>query len=301
MTARAVRQDTFIYKHAAGCDIRADAYWTPGAPPGPAVLWLHGGGLVTGSRRALPAEQAALYVSAGFTVVAADYRLAPETRLPAIMEDASDALAWLRGGEHGLPIDPDRIAVIGHSAGGYLALRFGLEYSVAPRAIVSFYGYGDIAGDWCALPAPYYQRQPAIPAADALRAVGGAPLSEVDSPERLRFYIYCRQSGTWLAHVTGLDLAHDAAAIHTWCPARQAVMGFPPSLLIHGEADTDVPAAQSQLMAQALSAAGVPHDLLILPGRGHGFDLEAPGLGGADTMRAFARVIAFLQQHTAPG
>jgi acetyl esterase/lipase len=85
-----------------------------------------------------------------------DYRLAPETKLDAILEDIDAAYGWLRkeGSREGL--DADRVAVVGHSAGGYLTLMAGCRFSPKPAALVSFYGYGDIAGDWYSRPDPYY-------------------------------------------------------------------------------------------------------------------------------------------------
>src|SRR5688572_13271919 len=117
--------NTHIYKSIDDCDILVDVYPAP-QPSGAAILWLHGGMLMAGTRADISPGQRQRYLTAGYTVVSADYRLAPETKLPAIITDLQDVYAWMRsagGGAYG--IDPDRIAVIGHSAGGYLTLLAG--------------------------------------------------------------------------------------------------------------------------------------------------------------------------------
>ena len=70
----------------------------------------------------------------GFALVSFDYRLAPEVKLPAIVEDVEDALRWLRGkGPELLHIDPDRLVVTGGSAGGYLTLLTGFRVRPRPK------------------------------------------------------------------------------------------------------------------------------------------------------------------------
>ena len=72
MTAKA----TYTFKTAGECEIRADVYTRPGLVNRPAILWLHGGALILGSREMIPPQQVDLYLDAGYTVIAADYRLA---------------------------------------------------------------------------------------------------------------------------------------------------------------------------------------------------------------------------------
>ncbi len=77
---------TFTYKTAAGCEIRADVY---GGAPGasrPAVMWMHGGALIFGNRKSLTRPFHAGLLQLGYVIVSIDYRLAPETKLPAIIE-----------------------------------------------------------------------------------------------------------------------------------------------------------------------------------------------------------------------
>ena len=289
---------TIVYKTVAGCAIHADIYRP--ADDGalrPAILWLHGGALIFGSRRNLPREQAALYTSNGYVVVAADYRLAPETRLPAIVEDVADAWRWLlEKGTAYYGIDPTRVAVVGHSAGGYLALLSGHTLTPRPAAIVSFYGYGDIRGEWYSRPDPHYASQPAVPEDKANAAVGNTPLSESEFMPRFLYYLYGGQQGLWPRQVSGRDPDADAGWFTPYCPALNVSPGYPPTLLIHGEEDTDVPVARSREMAAELARHGVPHELLTLPERGHMFDAHE-GVGDATVAEVFRRVLGFLGEH----
>jgi len=295
-----VRQ-THIFKTADGCEIAADVYRPADELTRPVILWLHGGALIFGAREALPAEQMERYVRAGYVVVSADYRLAPETKLPAIIEDLRDVYRWLRQAGPGLfGAHPDRIAVIGHSAGGYLTLMSGYCVAPRPRALVAFYGYGDIVGDWYTRPSVHYSQQPAVSQEEAYGAVGGPPLANSPFGERFRYYLYCRQRGIWPQEVSGHDPATEPDWFIPYCPLRQVTPDYPPTLLLHGDQDTDVPYQQSVLMDQALRQQGVTHELLTMASRGHGFDHGAEGMDDPVIAEAFDRVLAFLGQHLSP-
>ena len=88
-------KQTYTYKVVGRHEILADVYRYPGEEIRPAILWIHGGALIVGTREWIPTDQLAAYLDAGFAVVAIDYRLAPETKLTAIIEDLGDAWAWL--------------------------------------------------------------------------------------------------------------------------------------------------------------------------------------------------------------
>ena len=137
---------TCTYKTVADCDIKVDVYrQAKRAVSAGTIVYIHGGCLIYGSRQGINPRQMALYQEAGYTVVAMDYRLAPETKLPEIIEDLQAAFRWI--GDKGPDLfsgDPGQIAVVGHSAGGYLALMAGCYAVPRPKAVVAFYGYGDI-------------------------------------------------------------------------------------------------------------------------------------------------------------
>src|SRR5689334_497887 len=293
-----VRQ-TYTYKTVDECGIQADVYRMPGEAVQPALLWIHGGALIGGYRGHIADEQLRGYLDAGFTVVSIDYRLAPETKLKAIVEDLQDAYGWLRAQGPGLfGIDPDRIGVAGHSAGGYLTLMTGLCVAPRPRALVAFYGYGDIAGAWYSRPDPFYNQQPVVPREEAYGVVGGTPLSEGVASERFRFYLYCRQHGLWPLEVTGHDPDTEPHAFDPFCPVRNVTADYPPTLLLHGDHDTDVPYEQSVLMAGALQQHQIEHELITVANGGHGFDGANGGLQDPANAARFAQVVAFLKRHS---
>jgi acetyl esterase/lipase len=232
------------------------------------------------------------YLRAGYTVVSIDYRLAPESKLPSSVEDLEDALLWIRREGPGLfAADVDRIAVVGHSAGGFMTLLAGFRVNPRPRALVSFYGYGDIIGDWLSKPDPFYCRQPAPSLDEVKEFVGGEVISHSRLP-RGAFYLHCRQNGLWSKEITGFDPETEADAYVPFLSVRNVTADYPPTLLMHGDDDTDVPCAQSIMMAEALQRAGVKHELRIYPGAGHGFDVSKEY-----KKDAYDRTFAFLSQH----
>ena len=161
------------------------------------------------------------------------------------------------------------MAVVGHSAGGYLTLMSGLVAEPAPLALISFYGYGDLVGPWYSEPDDFYRQQELVSEADARAGVGADAISNgTGHDDRGKFYLWCRQQGVWPLEVGGADLE----SLHAYCPERHVTAAYPPTLLLHGDEDTDVPYEQSVRMAEALKAADVEHEFVTIDGGGHGFE-----------------------------
>jgi len=293
-------KQTTVFKVVGDCEIKADVYGiSDDASQRPAIIYIHGGALILGNRRNIHPDQLDAYVRRGYKLVSIDYRLAPETKLKEIIEDVQDAFRWVhKKGSSLFNINPNRLAVIGHSAGGYLTLMTGFCVSPRPKALISFYGYGDIAGTWYSRPDPFYSKQPPVTESEAYKAVGGPAISDISdeqSYKRARFYLYCRQHGLWPKEVTGHDPDMEPAAFDPFCPVRNVTSDYPPTLLLHGDMDTDVPYGQSVMMADKLAQVGIEHKLITISGRGHGFD----GLGIKDptVANALDQVLAFLKRH----
>ncbi len=283
--------ESLIYKRTSDCDIHLDVH-RPNEPNGHVIVWIHGGALIGGSRAVQPARLTH-YLDAGYTVFSIDYRLAPETKLPEIIEDVRDALAWVRAnGREVTDVDPTRMGVVGHSAGGYLSLMTG-TFDAPPNAIVAFYGYGDLIGDWYAKPDVFYRNtQPLVSESDAFALVAGPPVTNADEREGpTKFYLYCRQQGLWPLHVGGHNPLTDAAF---YCPERNVAPNYPPTMMLHGDNDTDVPYEQSVQMSGALRGRDIPHELITIAGGGHGFEWAEDD---PQVVAAWHRVIAFLQEH----
>ena len=103
-------------------------------------------------------------------------------------------------------IDRSRIATGGASAGGYLAQMTGFCLNPRPRALVSYFGYGDIVGPWYSQPDEFYRTQPLVSKKEALSVVGVTPISDPpQNNQRDKFYVYCGQNGLWTRQATGRD------------------------------------------------------------------------------------------------
>lgn len=300
-------RETFIYKTASNTEIKADVYRLPGDEVRPAVFWMHGGALMFGDRGMLPPDQAYRYLQAGYVIVSIDYRLAPESKLPAILEDVDDAYRWVREkGPQLFRIDPNRIAVVGHSAGGYLTLIAGYRLKPRPKVLVSFYGYGDITEEWTTRPSEFHIKQGRIAKEAAESVVGERVLSESPIFPRVRFYGYCRQNGLWPKAVTTFDPQTELEKIEPFRPVRHVTKDYPPTLLLHGDRDTDVPFEESVRMAAALKQHDIPHQLIRMENSDHLFDVfpagltpdaQPIGLRDPKVAAAFDQVVAFLNKH----
>lgn len=287
-----IRKATYEYKAVNDCSIKADVF-LPSTENPPVVLFFHGGALISGSRRYLLAYQARRLNEAGLAVVSFDYRLAPETKLEEIVTDIQDAIHWVKGKGAGIcGFDANRIAAMGSSAGGYLSLMTG-TFDVKPNAIVSFYGYGDILGEWYTRPSEYYCQNPLIAREEAESTVGGREKS-TGGDRRYTYYFYCRQQGIWPEAVSGYHPITDREKLLRYCPVHNIGPDYPPALLLHGDQDNDVPYEQSEQMSTALENHGIENHLITVKGAGHGFDGDGKN---PEVKQVFESVVKFLQTH----
>lgn len=285
--------DTFIFKKTNSFEIRGDFYAIDSLKK-PLLIYIHGGGLIWGSRKDIIEQHITQYQKAGYHVCSIDYRLAPETKLADIALDIQDALKWMKTeGKNIYPFDPERIAMIGSSAGAYLALLAG-SFSIKPQAIISFYGYGDILANWYTQPAAHFTAMTTVPPLLAEKLIQKRPITEGSIKTRYAIYLHYRQAGIWVDHITGLNRILDRERILSFCPIHLVDDSYPPTLLLHGTKDKDVPYEESVKMSEALTKYNVNNRLITVPDGEHLFDhdIEDPA-----TIKAMEDVLTFLNKN----
>src|SRR5215207_6740267 len=117
----AVEKDVAFGK-GGDLELKLDIYRPPkGKDKRMATIHFHGGGFTGGNKDTL-SERIRPYAALGYTAIAAQYRLAGQAGFPALVHDAKAAIRWVRANAKTLNIEPNGIAVVGYSAGGYHAL-----------------------------------------------------------------------------------------------------------------------------------------------------------------------------------
>jgi acetyl esterase/lipase len=269
-------QKSYVVKEVGDLKLQVDVHRDAGTEPRPVLVWIHGGALLMGSRSHVPGDLLQLCKEEKIALVSIDYRLAPQAKLPDIIQDVQDAFRWIRGkGAEEARLDPKKLVVSGGSAGGYLTLMTGICVEPRPTALVAYWGYGDVDGDWYTKPSAFYrQSKPLYERELTIKSVSSEvvvePPDKAQGEARSRYYLYLRQNGLWTREVTGFDPEKEKAKLDPYCPVRNVTPSFPPVILIHGTEDTDVPYDLSATMAKELEKHRVAHELVTVPGAGHG-------------------------------
>jgi acetyl esterase/lipase len=251
------------FAEADGIRLRLDVFAprTPGRLR-PAIVQVHGGGWVSGFKRAQGVPLLGQLASRGWVGFNIDYRLAPHAAFPAQLIDVKRAIAWVR--EHALEhgVDPRFIVVTGGSAGAHLAALAGLT-----------------ADD------PTYQ--PGFEPADTSVAAVAAFYGIYDLTERRR--PLGRLVRWWLERwVLARRYAEDPDAFVRASPIERVRVDAPPFYVVHGRDDTMVSVVQARSFVERLRAvSGAVVRYLEVPGAGHAFDI-LPSLRTAATVEVVA-------------
>lgn len=242
---------------APGRTEKLDLYQPVGRAAGvlsPAVVIIHGGGWVGGDKAAQrESVTGTTLAKAGYVAVSINYWLGAKDRWPTNLQDCKNAVRWLRVNAGRLGIDPGRIGVIGGSAGGHLALMVA-------------YTAGNVELD----PKPLYPNVPDHVSA-CVNMYGISNLSTRQGTDKSG-----KPDGT-VRSTTQLFTESAAAAPEKWklaSPVSHIKTDSPPTLTLHGTADTTVDRAQSEELDRALKAAGADSTLIMVPGANHAWPLK---------------------------
>ena len=230
----------------------------------PAVVSIHGGSWARGDKANADWRNVCMWLaSEGFVAASVNYRLVPDARFPAAIDDVALAVEWLRAPEQveRFGIDPTRIGAFGGSAGGNLASLLGTS------------GEG--------------------PLDEGVRV---AAVAELSAPVGLgAAELVADGASPWLRGIVGEYLGCEPGAGIDACPqqadaspATRVDPSDPPFFIGHSEQEV-VPVGQSQRFAATLGAAGVPVELAIVPGAEHSIGILDEALR--------ARVAAFLHAY----
>ncbi len=290
---------TYVYKKVGDVEVQADVYRPAGTEPRPVVVWIHGGALIVGSRLSIPKNILELCTRERLIMVSIDYRLAPEVKLPQIATDLKDAFRWLHEqGPKLFQADTSHIVVTGGSAGGFLTMLSGAIVKPKPQALLAYWGYGDIDGPWAMATSKHHGMNSPEDNKLGLASVShGKVWTNSDDPlvqkGRGLYYRGLRQTGAWSREVTGVDAAKEPGKLDPYCPVKLITKDYPPILMIHGTADTDVPYSCSSDMARELKKHGVVHELITIPNAEHGLRDGDPQL----IAKANARALEYILEH----
>jgi acetyl esterase/lipase len=237
----------------------------------PLVVFIHGGAWQSGSYKSGAEILRPLVESGDYAGASIGYRLTDEARWPAQIHDCKAAIRFLRSNAAKWNINPERIAVIGPSAGGHLASMLGTSGGVQSMmgevgdctetddritCVVDLFGPSDLL---------QMDRQ----APEGARLIHDAP----NSPE---------------SRLLGAPLQSVPARAQTANPITYITADDPPFLILHGTNDAIVPYGQSVLLHEALQAAKVNSIFIPIQGAGH---------GGPPFAREHGRIRLFLDQH----
>ncbi|KAH8203888.1 hypothetical protein TruAng_001952 [Truncatella angustata] len=303
---------TVVYKEVQGVAIPADIH-LPQAPTGDIMslaMMIHGGGHMMLSRKAIRPAQTSFLLDNGVLPVSFDYRLCPEVNLiDGPIEDIRDAYLWMQSklpmllSEHGITVDCTKVAVIGWSTGGHLALSTAwttrLLASNPPAAILCFYGPVDFESGDLDIPRHHKVSSGVSVLEEAVKSVTATPITSYDPgngatgcPElswmhagdpRSELVLSLFREGNGLSLLLNEDRTSDQWYRNPAEPGRIAAVSpmahmrsgdyKTPTYLIHGTQDEIAPFRSALDFFHALRETNVECGFLALSGVGHIHDL----------------------------
>jgi acetyl esterase/lipase len=222
------------YGKAGGESLRLDAHVPDGNGPFPVALVVHGGGWNSGDKQKDVAPITGPLTKESFVWFSINYRLAPANRWPACLEDVQTAIRWVKAHAAEYKGDPQRVALIGFSAGGHLACQAAVMAQADTRVQA---------------------------------VVGFAPPTDHEADSERRGEL--SPSMTNLLNRAAALTEETRAVLREISPINFVKRGLPPLLLIHGTEDKSVPYQQSVNFQKRLRELDVPCELITIDGAPH--------------------------------
>lgn len=222
--------------------LNMDIYFpTAGTTPSPVLLYIHGGSWTIGDKTTgFQLEEIPTIAAAGYFIASIDYRLAPEYPFPAMIEDAKCAVRFIRAHAQELNLNPEKIGLLGVSAGGHVAALLGLA---------------DETAGWDT--GQYLEQSSRVQA--VVDICGPTDFTDPIFTEKLK------KKGFLLFS----NVSPDQNMLASVSPITYVSAGDPPFLIVQGNQDPIVPPAQSQALYDRLVAAGVPAFLQLVTNASH--------------------------------
>ena len=284
-----VMERTVAYKTIDNHQILADVFSPEPDDPVPAVIYIHGGGMMFASRKHLWSPLKESLLRNGIGVVSIDFRLAPEAKIESILEDTQDALNWVRTEADDLfGIDPKRVALIGGSSGAYQALIAACRAEDKPDAVVAVSGLGDL--DLLMQGMNNTDRSEMDRNDEVFSILSKTPITESEDMKRLELAGYLAEKGWMLLELLGFNPTVESERWESLQFSKVIPENFPPTLVIHSENDRNVPIAEAYKIMDALKTKKIPSDFLIVPEGHSSFLIE-------QNPEAVKRMIGFLKEH----
>jgi acetyl esterase len=233
--AHAELRENIEFAVNGGVHLTLDANVPDGPGPFPTVIVVHGGGWVNGDKQTYVKPILPPLTKAGFTWFTINYRLAPQWHFPAQLDDLESAIVWVKKHVREYKADPNRMAILGESAGGHIVALAGAKFTPATRvkAVVVLYGPHDL-----------------LARARKMGTVGENVRKLLDIPDKL-------------------DAASEKK-LRAASPITYVKKNMPPYLLIHGTKDEKVPYELSVSMCAKMKEAGASCELFTVQDGIHG-------------------------------
>jgi acetyl esterase/lipase len=268
-------------KPESGQALRADL-WLPSdhKPSGLGLIYAHGSGWRVGDKDLLTRPFFRRLAAQGHLVLDLAYSLWPTTGLPAMVTEVNQAILWLKENGPAYGVNPDRIVLMGGSAGGHLALMAaytpghpafrppGTEGDTKVRGVIAFYPPVDLLGwqDEAGYSPP--------PSPGLLDRVAEAMLKRIFEIEDTNGQEW--QVDSFFPEMLGGTAEEIPDTYRLLSPIYHVGAHCPPTLLLQGSDDVFGLAPAVRRLDKRLRAAGVPSVLLEFPHTEHGFDLLLP-------------------------